>query len=145
METHENPKGEPRTYAGSCHCGAVQFRVTTDLDKGAGRCNCSICTKVAQLGGLVKPEAFQLLSSEENLSSYEWASRTSKRYFCKHCGVHCFGKGHLKEMGGDYVSVNFNTLDDYDPGETKVTYWDGRHDNWYAGTRSAPWPILARA
>ena len=65
METHQNPKSdpqsEPRTYAGSCHCGAVQFRVTVDLEKGAGRCNCSICAKIAQLGGIVKPEAFQLL------------------------------------------------------------------------------------
>jgi hypothetical protein len=142
METHENPKGEPRTYAGSCHCGAVQFRVTTDLDKGAGRCNCSICTKVAQLGGLVKPEAFQLLSSEENLSSYEWASRTSKRYFCKHCGVHCFARGDLAVLGGAYVSVNYNCLDGVELGDLPVVYWDGRHNNWAAGPRPTPWNIL---
>ena len=72
-----------KTYAGSCHCGAVQFRVTADLAAGAGRCNCSICTKVSQTGGIVKPEAFQLVSSEEALSSYEWGGRTSKRFFCK--------------------------------------------------------------
>ena len=60
-----------KTYAGSCHCGAVQFRVTADLAAGAGRCNCSICTKVAQTGGIVKPEASQLVSSEDALSSYE--------------------------------------------------------------------------
>ena len=24
-----------------------------------------------------------------------------------------------------------------------LRYWDGRHDNWYAGTRDEPWPIFA--
>jgi hypothetical protein len=138
------PKASPRKHTGACHCGAVRYEVVIDATAGS-RCNCSVCTKTSVMGGAVKPDAFKLLSGEEDLSVYEWGAKISRRFFCKHCGVHCFGKGHLKEMGGDYVSVNFNTLDDYDPGETKVTYWDGRHDNWYAGTRSAPWPILARA
>ena len=138
---HQESAGGAKTYSGSCHCGAVQFRVTADLGKGGGRCNCSICTKVGQTGGIVKPEAFELLSSEESLSSYEWASRTSQRYFCKRCGVHCFARGHLAVLGGDYVSVNFNSLDDIDPRETLVVHWDGRHDNWQAGPRSTPWPI----
>ena len=39
-----------------------------------------------------------------------------RRYFCKHCGIHCFGRGHLEVLGGDYVSINLNTLDDVDLG-----------------------------
>ena len=23
-----------------------------------------------------------------------------------------------------------------------IRYWDGRHNNWYAGTRDTPWPIF---
>jgi hypothetical protein len=134
--------GGAKTYAGSCHCGAVQFRVRADLGKGAGRCNCSICTKVAQLGGIVKPEAFELLSSEENLSSYEWAGRTSQRYFCKRCGIHCFARGNLAELGGAYVSVNYNCLDGVELGDLPVIYWDGRHNNWAAGPRPTPWAIV---
>ena len=65
----------------------------------------------------------------------------TKRFFCRTCGVHCFGKGHLEQLGGDYVSVNLNCLDDADIGQAKVTYWDGRHDNWQAGMRDTPWPI----
>jgi hypothetical protein len=57
------------------------------------------------------------------------------------CGVHCFGRGHLVELGGDYVSVNLNCLDDVDPNQLSVVYWDGRHNNWIAGQRPAPWPI----
>ncbi|HEY6476158.1 MAG TPA: GFA family protein [Polyangia bacterium] len=134
--------GGAKTYSGSCHCGAVQFRVTTDLGQGAGRCNCSICTKVAQTGGIVKPEAFELVSSEENLSSYEWGGRTAQRYFCKRCGIHCFARGNLAVLGGAYVSVNYNCLDGVELGDLPVIYWDGRHDNWSGGPRPTPWTIL---
>ncbi len=142
METHENAKTEPQTYAGSCHCGAVQFRVTADLGKGGGRCNCSICAKVGQTGGIVKPEAFQLLSREENMSSYAWGAGISTRFFCKRCGIHCFGRGELAELGGAFVSVNYNCLDGVELGSVPVIYWDGRHDNWAAGPRPTPWNIL---
>jgi hypothetical protein len=113
-----------------------------DVDATSGsRCNCTVCTKVGALGGIVKPEAFRLLSGEQSLSFYEWGGKTAKRYFCKSCGISCFGRGYLEEIGGAYVSVNFNALDDIDPADVKVTYWDGRHNNWAAGPREAPWPI----
>jgi hypothetical protein len=129
-------------HAGSCHCGAVRY--TVDLEGARlSRCNCTICTKLATTGGLVKPSAFELVSGEESLLFYEWGGRVAKRYFCKTCGVHLFGKGHLDVLGGDFVSVNCNTLDDLDPSALKVVYWDGRHDNWQAGSRDAPWPIKA--
>jgi hypothetical protein len=130
------------TYRGGCHCGAVRFEAELDLGKGASRCNCSICTKVAQTGATVQPEAFRLLSGEAALGHYEWGGRTAQRCFCKTCGVHCFARGHLAELGGDYVSVNYNCLDDVDPATLTVSYWDGRHNNWYAGTRPQPWPIF---
>lgn len=89
---------------------------------------------------MVKPDAFRVVSGEENLGKYVWGP-VSTRSFCKHCGVHLFGSGHLAELGGDFVSVNLNTLDDTDPNQVAVLHWDGRHDNWQAGTRPTPWPI----
>ncbi|HVV51056.1 MAG TPA: GFA family protein [Polyangia bacterium] len=156
METQENKQdtghqsgqagtGGARTYAGGCHCGAVQFRVTADLGQGAGRCNCSLCAKMAKTGGIVKPEAFELLSGEEHLSFYEWGGRTAKFYFCKRCGIHCFGRGDLAVLGGAYVSVNYNCLEGVELRDLKVIYWDGRHNNWAAGPREQPWAILAGA
>jgi hypothetical protein len=133
-----------RKHAGSCHCGAVKYEVMVDATS-ASRCNCSICSKVGALGSIVKPEAFTLLAGDADLDRYEWGARISKRFFCKRCGVHCFARGHLTELGGDYVSVNFQTLDDVDPGSVRVSHWDGRHDNWYAGTRPQPWPIFTEA
>jgi hypothetical protein len=134
-----------QTYQGSCHCGAVRFQVQADLSKGASRCNCSICTRVAQLGVLVKPDAFQLLAGQEALSFYEWGHKVSRRAFCRHCGIHCFGSGSLPELGGAFVSVNLNCVESLEPSQLEIVYWDGRHDNWQAGTRDNPWPIHTRA
>jgi hypothetical protein len=138
METPKNAK----MHSGSCHCGAVRFQVRADATAGS-RCNCSICTKVAFLGCIAGPDDLTVQSGEGDLSSYEWGGRTAKRYFCKHCGVHCFGRGFLEQLGGHYVSVNLNTLDDIDPAQAAVVHWDGRHDNWMAGPRPEPWPIVA--
>jgi hypothetical protein len=132
---------EPRAHTGSCHCGAVRFEARADA-RGASRCNCSTCTKTGITGGITKPDAFTLLSGEEALTAYEWGPKISKRFFCKHCGVHCFARGHLAEVGGDYVSVNFNCLDDVDLSAVELRYWDGRHNNWHAGTRDRPWPTF---
>ena len=130
-----------RKHLGTCHCGAVRFVVELDLGQGASRCNCSICTKSAVLSAIGKPDALTLLAGEAALSSYEWGGRTAQRYFCRHCGVQCFGRGDLEELGGAYVSVNVNALDDIDPSTLSVVYWDGRHDNWQAGPGTAPWPF----
>jgi hypothetical protein len=136
-----HPSDEPRKHSGSCHCGNNRFEVEIDATHGA-MCNCSICQKSSLLAGFAKPAAFRLLTPESNLSVYEWGPKISKRYFCKTCGVYCFARGHLEELGGDYVSISLNALDDIDPGEVSVAYWDGRHDNWHAGTRDRPWPIF---
>jgi len=134
----------PKTYRGGCHCGAVRFEAELALST-LSKCNCSICTKIDGAGTFAKPPAFRLLAGEDALGAYAWGAKISTRYFCKHCGVHCFGRGHLAELGGDFVSVNANVLDDIDVNRLPRVYWDGRHDNWQAGPRSEPWPVVADA
>lgn len=128
-------------HIGHCHCGAVRFEVELDLSKGASRCNCSICIRIAQTGIIVEPRAFKVLSDDSATGTYEWGAKISKRFFCKTCGVHCWGAGHLAEIGGDFVSVNVSCIDDIDVGLLPIQYWDGRHDAWQKGARSTPWPI----
>jgi hypothetical protein len=130
-------------HRGGCHCGAVRFEATVDLAKGASRCNCSICLKLGTSGAIIKPEAFTLLAGNDQLSRYGWGAKISQRYFCKNCGVHCFGHGYLDMLGGEFVSVNLNCLDEVDVNQLPMIYWDGRHDNWQAGPRPSPWPVFA--
>lgn len=55
--------------------------------------------------------------------------------FCKHCGVRSFARGYVKEIGGDFVSVQLAALDNLDPEEliaAEVRFADGRNNNWGA-------------
>jgi hypothetical protein len=126
---------------GSCHCGAVRFEAELPAGFRGSRCNCSICQKLGVVGCIVKPAAFRLVAGEASLGRYQWGMRVSTRHFCTHCGVYCFGAGHLPQIGGDFVSLNLNCLDDFDVNTLDVVYWDGRHDNWMAGPRDTPWPV----
>ena len=136
----KNPVSPTTKHTGSCHCKAIRFEVELD-SSSASRCNCTACMKIAATSGVVKPAAFTLLTPERTTSTYVWGSNIVKRYFCSNCGVHCFARGHLEQLGGDYVSINFNCLDDIDLRDVAITHWDGRHNNWAAGQRSTPWPI----
>ena len=132
---------EKKTHQGGCHCGAIRYEAVLDVSRG-GRCNCSICLKSSVTGALVKPHELVVAKVEDVAAVYAWGAKTSKRYFCPICGIHVFGRGHLAELGGDYASVNMNTLDDVDPIHVKVQHWDGRHDNWEAGPSDQPYALM---
>ncbi len=51
-----NDASKVRKHTGGCHCGAVRFEVVVDATSGS-HCNCTICTKVNQLGAMSKPFA----------------------------------------------------------------------------------------
>lgn len=130
----------PSVHPGSCVCGAVRFEATLDLAT-ASRCNCTFCTKLGTTGVIARPAALRLLQGADSLATYG-SNPAGHRSFCRVCGTHPFSAGHLEFLGGDYVSININTLDDLDLATIPVRHWDGRHDNWRAGPRPTPWPVF---
>jgi hypothetical protein len=119
-----------KTYKGGCHCGQVRYEVDLDLSQGTGQCTCSICHKAGWWGAVVKPAAFRLLSGESNLLDYQFNTKSGHNLFCKTCGIRSFGRGHVEQIGGDYVSINIRCLEDVDLTGIPVTLRDGKNDTW---------------
>ncbi len=122
------------TFEGGCHCGRVRFRVTGDLDRVTD-CNCSICTKKGILHLVVPPEQFELLSGENDLTTYEFNTKVAKHTFCKHCGIHPF---YVPRSDPDKIDVNARCIDGFDATSVKPKPFDGR--NWEAAMqKNVPW------
>ncbi|MFC4170516.1 GFA family protein [Microvirga sp. GCM10011540] len=123
-----------KTYKGSCHCGAVAYEADIDLANGTGRCNCSICRKSRNWSAIIKPEAFRLLSKPEEMTEYSFGTGAGKYKFCKRCGVHSFSTGYVEDIGGEFVSVRVNCLDDVADEElatVPVNFANGRDNAWW--------------
>ena len=54
-------------YLGSCHCGAVRFKIETDFPE-LTMYDCSICRRKNALMVKVHESKFKLLSGEESLT-----------------------------------------------------------------------------
>lgn len=94
-------------YGGSCHCGAVAFRVRVRVHE-ALECDCSICTKKGFLHLIVPLEDFDLLRGEDALSEYRFGTRTARHTFCRVCGMHPF---YTPRSHPDQIDVNVRCLD----------------------------------
>ncbi|HEY0843254.1 GFA family protein [Methylotenera sp.] len=121
-----------KTYRGSCHCGAVTFEAELDFTQSSFRCNCSICRRTRFWAAITMPEKFRLLTGESELTQYLFNTKKNYHYFCKHCGVRCFGVGNETPIGKMYgVNVGcLNDVTDEDLSKIPVTYVDGLSDKW---------------
>ena len=50
-------------------------------------CDCSICTIRGALNHRVEDAQFRLLTPLEDLTLYQWHTKTAKDYFCPVCGI----------------------------------------------------------
>jgi hypothetical protein len=118
---------DKKRYQGSCACGRVKFEADLDISQGTHKCNCTHCWKRRWWSVKVEPDDFRVLSGEDGLDP-------SGR-FCAACGVNTWRRAPVAEWNPTaYVSVSVASLDDLPPAElvaAKVTYYDGRHDNWW--------------
>ena len=114
-----------RTYRGSCHCGRVRFEADIDLEAGAVRCNCSICTKKGLHFTFLPPGSFQLRAGEGNLKEYLFNKRVIRHQLCVDCGVEVFARGK-KPDGTEVVAVNVSCIDGIDLSKLTLTPVDGR-------------------
>ncbi|SFJ37326.1 GFA family protein [Celeribacter neptunius] len=75
-----------KTYQGACHCGAVRFQVSAEIDQ-MRICDCSICRMRGALTFRVPGHAMRFMTPLEELTAYRWGSMTGADYFCPRCGI----------------------------------------------------------
>ena len=111
------------THLGGCHCGRVRFEVIAPAVLQVSDCNCSICAKSGYLHLTVPKSRFKLLNGSEDLTTYEFNTRTAKHLFCSTCGIKSF---YVPRSHPDGFSVNARCLDDGTVKDLVVTQFNGR-------------------
>lgn len=103
--------GVKGAWNGSCHCGAVRFRVAAEIHETTS-CDCSLCRRKNAVMAQVRHDELELLAGEDQLALYQWNKRIARHHFCKVCGVYVF---HRKRSAPDCYGVNVFCLEDFDP------------------------------
>ena len=111
MLIYPGPMADPNSYHGTCHCGAVSFRIDWRIEE-LTTCDCSLCVARNALMAKVPEAALTLLAGADMLTLYEWNTRRAKHYFCSRCGIYVF---HRKRAAPDHFGVNAFTLAGLDP------------------------------
>ena len=100
-------------HKGSCHCGAVEFEVSTEQDLGdLRRCNCSLCKRKGAIMAFAPLSALTVTRGADQLSLYQWNTQTAKHYFCSVCGIYTH---HQRRMDPNQYGFNVACIDGIDP------------------------------
>jgi hypothetical protein len=110
-----------RSFEGSCHCGAVRFRVDAVVTE-LTTCDCSLCKMRNALMLKVPEKALHIMQGEQALTLYQWNTRRAKHYFCRHCGIYVF---HRKRAMPDHYGVNVFCLQGFDRASVPVRATEG--------------------
>ncbi|WP_026942551.1 type I-B CRISPR-associated protein Cas8b1/Cst1 [Hellea balneolensis] len=122
--------------SGNCHCGAIQFELSSSLDEFT-TCDCSLCV-MRNAVMLKAPEtALTIISGEDKLSLYQWNMKVAKHYFCSICGIYVF---HNKRAAPDHFGVNVHCLQNIDVPAVRVRATEGETMTVNKNNAQAHWP-----
>jgi len=123
-------------FMGSCHCGAVRFRVDAIIDE-LTTCDCSLCSMRNAVMLKVPELALTVIDGQEMLTLYEWNTRRAKHYFCRRCGIYLF---HRKRAAPDHFGINALCLEDFNPESVPVRATEGANMTIEDPSARAEWP-----
>ncbi|KAK5655544.1 hypothetical protein OQA88_5475 [Cercophora sp. LCS_1] len=123
------------TMTGSCHCGAVKFKLQhPGLERHptcqvpASNCNCSICLKNGYLTIHPNREDIEWLSGWDEMKNYRFGSKSRDHKFCGTCGssacIDFLGLWHV----GDVIGINVRLLDGVDVDNLNLRKRNGKED-----------------
>ena len=105
----------------SCHCGAVELRVTlSDGLNTARRCDCSFCRRrgapavSAPMGGI------EIVKGEDKLTLYQFGTMTAQHHFCSVCGIYVY---HRRRSNPNEYGVNMAAIEGINPRDYEPIKW----------------------
>lgn len=97
-----------QSHDAACHCGAVRFQLRLpDGFRTVRRCTCSFCRMRGAVVISARLEDFTLLAGADNLTLYQFNTRTAKHWFCKTCGIYTH---HQRRSNPEEYGVNVACL-----------------------------------
>ncbi|WP_339108450.1 GFA family protein [Thioclava sp. GXIMD4216] len=105
----------------SCHCGAVKLQIRlADGLRTARRCDCSFCRRRGAAAVTVKLEDLEITQGEENLTVYQFNTKTAVHYFCKTCGIYTH---HRRRSDPTQYGVNLGAIEGVNPRDWEPVKW----------------------
>ncbi|WP_224814284.1 GFA family protein [Hasllibacter sp. MH4015] len=97
----------------SCHCGAVQLRVTlSDGIASARRCDCSMCRMRGAVAVSAPLDGLEIVQGADHLTLYQFNTRVAEHYFCKTCGIYTH---HRRRSNPNEYGVNLACIEGMSP------------------------------
>lgn len=116
-------------YKGGCLCGTIRYEITGEITDIIF-CHCSECRKAQgsafAANGVVKEDAFHIVSGKDLLTSYEPSPGYAK-LFCSRCGSPIISK-NTKKPG--VVRVRLGTIDSDIKERPMAHIFVGSKANW---------------
>ena len=121
-----------KVHDAACHCGTVRFRVRlADGFDSRRRCTCSYCRMRGAVAVSAQLDDIEFLAGAENLTLYQFNTRTAKHYFCKTCGIYTH---HQRRSDPSLFGINVACLAGVSPFDfAEVPVMDGVTHPAYAG------------
>jgi hypothetical protein len=111
------------TYRGSCHCGAIRYQATGELED-LEVCNCSICVRTGYVHWSIDPADFRLETPWSQIATYRFGTGSAKHHFCRVCGISAF---RISRSEPEKITVNVRCLEGVELGSLEVGHFDGIH------------------
>ena len=109
------------THRATCHCGAVELAVDlTDGLASASRCDCSFCSRRGAIAVTAPLNGVRIVKGAENLTLYQWNTKTAKHWFCKTCGIYTH---HQRRSNPNEYGVNAACIEGVNPRELGPVPW----------------------
>ncbi len=115
---------ERKLHDAACHCGIVKFRLRlADEFNTIRRCTCSYCRMRGAIAVSAALKDIEFLQGEDNLTLYEFNTRTAKHYFCKTCGIYTH---HQRRSNPSQFGINVACIEGISPFDfAEVNVMDG--------------------